>query len=473
MKRIVLTLLGVLYFTLIFPQNIKSFDKQSLGIDVGRTVTGGYIVIPLFSHTEYLSNKTTYRSFVEKNHHVYYKENFSSFKLDKVDNTDNSLYSKLSQKINPFDSIQTLLEKHKIESNKNRLNLMYDSKGNTWIASRDSGVYILKRNKLKRLNTKNGLPSNKVFAICEDHEGVIWIGTAKGICRLSDDKILVFNRTVKKQRIRRVKDIFLVQNRIIFRDGDYKIGYISDNVVRFFPEQDEGIREMFQDNDENIWIKLGHANSYMHISNDLKIRYYKNKDLHKAEISYVYKDKYDTLWIASNRGIGYLNSEQKYVLYDTETSFINQVLELKDSNLWFNGPSGSALYLRNKDEFISFNREYNINTTYSPYSSILASGEIIVGERYRIHFGNSDLIYTGENEFFYIQYSMLEKTFTLGFVEFNQMNEYSLLLFFNNGVYKDLTESLGNDTRILRIFKDSDNNIWLDTPTTIYKISDY
>ena len=41
----------------------------------------------------------------------------------------------------------------------------------------------------RNFTTKNGLPSNKINALCHDFKSKTWIGTAEGLCFLENNKI--------------------------------------------------------------------------------------------------------------------------------------------------------------------------------------------------------------------------------------------------------------------------------------------
>jgi ligand-binding sensor domain-containing protein len=67
----------------------------------------------------------------------------------------------------------------------NFINVIYkDSKGNNWIGSNDYGLYMLSPsgNKLN-FNKSKGLPSDKVLAVFEDKDKMIWVGTQSGIAK--------------------------------------------------------------------------------------------------------------------------------------------------------------------------------------------------------------------------------------------------------------------------------------------------
>ncbi len=59
--------------------------------------------------------------------------------------------------------------------------LYEDHLGNIWIGTLGQGVFILQGQRTLHLSTRNGLPGDAVFAILEDSQQRLWIGTENGI----------------------------------------------------------------------------------------------------------------------------------------------------------------------------------------------------------------------------------------------------------------------------------------------------
>ena len=67
------------------------------------------------------------------------------------------------------------------------LSLLHDSKGNLWAGTDGGGLDVLdqKTGRFTNFNESNGLPSPIVYKILEDHAGVIWFSTDRGISSLN------------------------------------------------------------------------------------------------------------------------------------------------------------------------------------------------------------------------------------------------------------------------------------------------
>lgn len=68
--------------------------------------------------------------------------------------------------------------------------IFQDSYKNIWIGSNDEGLICLKHDgTITKYTVKEGLPNNSVRAICEDKNGILWVGTASGITCVQNQKI--------------------------------------------------------------------------------------------------------------------------------------------------------------------------------------------------------------------------------------------------------------------------------------------
>ena len=72
----------------------------------------------------------------------------------------------------------------------NTRDLMQDRGGNTWIATGGQGLLRLKNGNLEQFTRQNGLSSDMVWSLQEDFEGNMWVGTARGIDRFRDPRVL-------------------------------------------------------------------------------------------------------------------------------------------------------------------------------------------------------------------------------------------------------------------------------------------
>jgi ligand-binding sensor domain-containing protein/signal transduction histidine kinase len=64
--------------------------------------------------------------------------------------------------------------------------LLRDRKGALWIGTADQGLYHLDQGRVDRFTSADGLSSNAVKALFEDHEGSVWVATVGGMDRFHE-----------------------------------------------------------------------------------------------------------------------------------------------------------------------------------------------------------------------------------------------------------------------------------------------
>ena len=113
-------------------------------------------------------------------------------------------------------------------------NIHQDQSGRIWVASFNKGLIMLKphSDELRNITTKEGLPSNIVFAIEEDRHGVLWVSTGQGLCSIDQD----FNIETYQVSDGLQGEEFIKSASMISRSGELFFGGIN-GFNRFYPEE--------------------------------------------------------------------------------------------------------------------------------------------------------------------------------------------------------------------------------------------
>lgn len=96
----------------------------------------------------------------------------------------------------PFDSTSEDWVKSRISgklTNYDVRGFLESRSGNLWIATADGGLNGIKDNQFFAYTVESGLISNSVWALHEDSDGALWIGTRHGLSRLKDGKFSNFS----------------------------------------------------------------------------------------------------------------------------------------------------------------------------------------------------------------------------------------------------------------------------------------
>ncbi|MBN9691350.1 MAG: hypothetical protein J0M24_14025 [Verrucomicrobia bacterium] len=68
------------------------------------------------------------------------------------------------------------------------ISLHQDRRGDLWIGTMSQGLYRYRKDGFSHLSVSNGLPSATIYSIIEDGEANLWIGTARGLLRLTPEE---------------------------------------------------------------------------------------------------------------------------------------------------------------------------------------------------------------------------------------------------------------------------------------------
>lgn len=123
----------------------------------------------------------------------------------------------------------------------------------------------------KLITTKDGLPSSTITGITKDKNGIIWIGTEKGLC------------------------------------------YISNGEIRQFKGlPDEGVLSVFASSDGSLWVGLGIENFLVNIK-DGKVNSYlkEQKAVKNGSVLSIFENK-KHIYLAQNDGITVITPEGKF-----------------------------------------------------------------------------------------------------------------------------------------------------------------
>ncbi|MEP7317670.1 MAG: two-component regulator propeller domain-containing protein, partial [Panacibacter sp.] len=225
----------------------------------------------------------------------------------------------------------------------NQVNVLYQSNaGDIYIGTLLQGLYIIPYSLQNMYDKKQwlhisvesdkALPSNNIYAVTEDSNGIIWLGTYKGVCN--------YNPKTKQAQAVYVSPKQMVVSDYIIRtlctDADNTIWCGSDNglyliknntVIKTFRNDEtnaasisnNGITVVFPDRNKNIWIgtKAG-LNLFNKTKNNFQ-RFTLQSGLPSDGIRSIQQDTDGHLWVGTNNGLVKFNtSDKKIAAYGIE-----------------------------------------------------------------------------------------------------------------------------------------------------------
>lgn len=429
--------------------------------------------------------------------------------------------------VDPEDTINIKTAEFEYFNNKNGLpenyivNLKYTSQNKMWISTGGSGIAVYttpiiedKTQKydvasfknLQLITTQEGLSSDFVNTIFEDHDQNIWLGTAnKGLMQYIPDLTTqgistnMLNGRFKFFNAKQGLNYNRVNSIISDRENNIWIGtdlglnqYRGERFLLF--DQDDGlvnsmVWSILEDSKGNLWFGTdgGIIKFYMPSAKD-SVSSYSNKfevknftsenGLSPASISSIYEDKIGILWITTyGGGINKFNPENGKVEILTRkdglpNNALTSITEDNEGNFWLGTTKGVSKYDIKQNVFINYLDEDSINAKQINHIYKDTKGNIWIckvgGELTR--FNGKKFERFGEDKGMYhklIMSAAEDKTGNLWFTAYGggiyKFNGKS----FTNYTKKD---GLSTDSPFLLI-SDDDNNIWIGTSLGIDKFN--
>lgn len=189
--------------------------------------------------------------------------------------------------------------------------IFQDSKGNYWLGSHNEGISHYDGKSFKYFTKKEGLKDNQIRSIQEDENGIIWIGTAKGVCSYNGEKFTNYLTEYNSPKL----DWNATNGNLWFyageEDGINRFDEINMNYLIFpkpkndNPNKSYGVTSISKDKDGKVWIATYSA-LFNYDGKTTNIYDHKNlklKDNEVLHIRSVLADSKGRIWIGNN-GIG-------------------------------------------------------------------------------------------------------------------------------------------------------------------------
>ena len=234
--------------------------------------------------------------------------------------------------------------------------VVFDFEDNLWVSTLEAGVYLIPSLEVNIINSKNGLPEDKITCIEHDAKGNLWVGMAKNNYSIINQQGEIKNNVLSASSSHDVTNIrhFGETTYII---GKSNIAKVNGNAVKsygiygndiFFTETDS----VYIAQDNTIVVDLDMFENHIHevvynMATQRKLYEFLN-----ARTNVLKGDKYDNLWIGTSKGVFYsktgivelgkvnpiFNSPVRDIAFDNNGFFtyiatLNGLLILKDNKL--------------------------------------------------------------------------------------------------------------------------------------------
>ena len=238
--------------------------------------------------------------------------------------------------------------------------MLEDKKGNIWFGTTGEGVYKYDGSTFTQFTKSDGLNSNCVYSLLADANGIIWIGTSEGLCKIVNGKLekvivagaafsLNTNNSYYSNQSTKNTVWSLLQDKsgkIWVGTGNGVYHYDGKSFTRFL--QNDGvinkenlkltlIDNMLQDKTGNIWFASGVP------PGDEGVCLYDGKSIKSFKpngdswIRYIREDKKGNLWFGGRIHGNFIYDGKSFKIFTEKVGIGNPILVDKSGNIWFNG----------------------------------------------------------------------------------------------------------------------------------------
>ncbi|MCB2194366.1 MAG: SpoIIE family protein phosphatase [Bacteroidetes bacterium] len=238
-----------------------------------------------------------------------------------------------------------------------------DIEGNILIATNDHGLAIFKGEQFTTYGEEDGLVDQQIWAIAEDKGGKFWFGTNDGVSVLNFD---AGRRGIRSAHFNQESNA--IGNQIMFLKVDkndniwigsannglnmynYKTGRFTFNPVinRYIPNQ--AVTALDIDSRNLLYAGTQSGLIYYDINQDKSQFLTQIHGLNSSDISVVYADSKDRIWVGLNNGKG-LNLIQEDSIGKIELEGLitpKSIVEDLEGNIWIGTQTKGILVVRDK-----------------------------------------------------------------------------------------------------------------------------
>jgi ligand-binding sensor domain-containing protein/serine phosphatase RsbU (regulator of sigma subunit) len=329
----------------------------------------------------------------------------------------------------------------------------------------------------------DGLAQSKVYAIIQDNNDYIWMGTEAGVSKF--DGINFINYTIEnglaEGGVRTILQdssgtIWLGHNGgglTRFVEGEFETIDISDTILL------GDITSIAQDKDGKLWLTTWGDGAYVFFNphdniSDLEFEHYKGKRL-SDRIANCFITSQGDLFFVTDIGVKKYNKKENdfenYVPEGFSTYFMTTVIfEDTKKNLWFGTFNGGLIeYIYSKDTFIIYDDKDGLAANF--VSTIIEDreGNIWVGHLARDKSDGGISRISEEGVKIFNTGNGMHDNWVRSIIEDREGNiligteEHGLEIFKGEQFVSFSTENGLINDQVWAIFQDNDNNIWFGT----------
>lgn len=230
-----------------------------------------------------------------------------------------------------------------------------DGNGNIWFGTK-SGVVKYDGVDFENHTTKNGLLDNAIQSIIKDeHSNDIWVGTQKGLNKISENGKVETFRVSDVQNGNKVGKLFVDEEGNLWLGTTNGLYRFRDPAFAVFSDKD-GLKNpfvfpIFRDSKKNLWVGTFENGFYEY---DGKIfRNFSEKDgLIGTQMNAGIEDADGNIWMGTNKGVSVYDGKSFKNFHGRKDGLksdsVTSIIQDRKGRVWLGGNKGGAIWNGNK-----------------------------------------------------------------------------------------------------------------------------
>jgi ligand-binding sensor domain-containing protein/signal transduction histidine kinase len=177
---------------------------------------------------------------------------------------------------------------------------LMDAEGNLWLGTESDGLLRLRHPRLQTYGKREGLLHERLWSVCSNRDGTVWVGGDEGFARILGDKAIPYTppegsgdpvviRSILEDRAGRLWVGDHAQGVFLFEKGEFTLV----STQRF-------LKALYEDRSGAIWVGVGDGVTRIR---NREVKYFTTNDgLPELSVRAFHEDRHGTLWLGSSGG---------------------------------------------------------------------------------------------------------------------------------------------------------------------------
>lgn len=245
-------------------------------------------------------------------------------------------------------------------------NITEDLEGNILIATNEHGLAIFKGERFISFDKTDGLLDQNVWAITQDKGGKYWFGTNKGISVFNpqagingiqfayyNEKSNAIGNQIRFLKLDNNDNIWIGTNDNGVNMYNYKSGRFetAPAITRYMSSNTTSITALEIDNQNQLWIGTFSGIIYYEIDNQKSSFLSQINGLNGSDISSIYADSKDQIWVGINngKGLNLIKGDKISKVNIKESITVKCMIEDMKGNIWIGTQTKGVIVYNGKE----------------------------------------------------------------------------------------------------------------------------